>query len=382
MAHGVLTLKEIYSAISDTDSTKFGARNAGIILFMLSSNMNQSFVASLTIKDFIDACSDYLENNTLDELLSKDSWLISPCWKDIKNNNRMVFSSPESSFYIFLHIKQRLKDGTIELQDPLFMGERNNALKATSIRDVITNVSDDSFSFSFTPTSLKKTYLNACKNHFSDNNLKRLFTAEITDENPYYSKSSKDIRQYYEGLVSLLTSRLFDASIENDGVAEENVEIIVKNYYKTFSETHKEYNQFALFKILSFVERTAKEDFEEGIFKDDMVYLNNLFEQCEIGYLFIDSDYNQKLIDTPESTIPYRFHSSDYDKRVDEVINIFDELKILDVFKPSKETLYDELTYYATHNNINFYYLTYNQLNDIFNNVILPMCRGEYKTKF
>ena len=188
MAHGVLTLKEIYTAISDTDSTKFGARNAGIILFMLSSNLDQSFMASLTIQDLITACSDYLEENDLDALFSKDPWLLSPCWKGIKGNNRMVFSSPESTFYIFLHLNQRLKSEDANLQDPLFMGDKNKGLKPDSIRDVITNVSDDSFSFNFTPTSLKKTYLNACKNHFADENLLELFTTEITDENPFYSK--------------------------------------------------------------------------------------------------------------------------------------------------------------------------------------------------
>ena len=382
MAHGVLTLKEIYTAISDTDSTKFGARNAGIILFMLSSNLDQEFMANLTINDMIMACSDYLEDSTLNSLLNLDPWEIAPCWKDIQDNPRMAFSSPESTFYIFLHIKQRLKDKDINPEEPLFMGDKNKSLKPNSIRDIITAVVDDSFSFSFTPSSLKKTYSSACKKYFSDNNLLELFTTEINEDNPFYSQSSVKIRPYYQDFVQLLTSRLFDASIKNDGVAEENVEIIIKNYYKTFSETHRGYDQFALFKILSFAENTAKDDFREGFFKDDIVYLNNLFEQCEIGYLFINSEYNQKLIDTPEHSIPRRFSSGDYDERVEEVINIFDELKILDVFNPSKETLCSELTYYATHNNINFYYLTYEELHDILNYVILPMCRGEYKSKF
>lgn len=382
MAHGVLTLKEIYTAISDTDSIKFGARNAGIILFMLSSNLDQEFMAKLTINNLISACSDYLEDTNLDSLLTLDPWGIAPCWKGIQGNTRMVFSSPESTFYIFLHIKQRLKDKGIDPKEPLFMGEKNEGLKPNTIRDVITAVSNDSFSFSFTPSSLKQTYLNVCERYFSDNNLLELFTTEINEDNPYYSQSSDEIRPYYQNLIPLLTSRLFDASIENDGIDEDNVEKIIKDYYKKFYETHKDkYGEFEFYKILFFAKREAKVAFENGTFSDDITYLNNLFQQCQIYYLFIDSKYYQLRNDESFNYIP-SINLRDFDDCLNKIIEIFDELKILDVFKPSRETLRKELIYYATHNNTNFYPIKYQELYDILINVLIPMCEGVYKTNF
>ena len=378
MAHGALTLKEIYTAISDTDSTKFGARNAGIILFMLSSNLDQEFMANLTINDMIMACSDYLEDPSLNSLLNLDPWKIAPCWKDINRNDRWVFSSPESTFYIFLHLKQRLKDSEINLNEPLFMGDRNGGLQPNTIRDVVTAVDNDSFSFSFTPTSLKKTYLNICKRYFSDNNLLELFTTEINEDNPFYYQSSVEIRQYYQDLIPLLTSRLFDASIKNDGIDEDNVDKIVKeHYYKIFSKTHENYGTHALFRILAIAKDMAINQYEASCFKDNISYLNLIFDVAEMAYLIENSKYHHIV----KSAISDKFFYSTLDERVNEIIKIFDELGILNVLKPSEETLRNELMYYAAMNNVDFYALSYDGLIDILNNVLIPMREGIYATK-
>ena len=96
-----------------------------------------------------------------------------------------------------------------------------------------------------------------------------------------------------------------------------------------------------------------------------------------MAYLIENSKYHHIV----KSAISDKFFYSTLDERVNEIIKIFDELGILNVLKPSEETLRNELMYYAAMNNVDFYALSYDGLIDILNNVLIPMREGIYATK-
>lgn len=116
------TKDEIKKAILNSSRTKMKA----IISFIASSGLRRSDVAAITIKDFLNATSEYYKNSAdlldiLNQLEHQD--MIIPTWKirSIKTSiNHITFSSDESTKFIIQMLKERFMKKDINLDDRLF----------------------------------------------------------------------------------------------------------------------------------------------------------------------------------------------------------------------------------------------------------------------
>ena len=121
--------KKCYSFIILTNSIV----NKAIVSLMYSSSLSANTIRNLKVKDLINACSKYFyfyEDKNIENLLKKNPADIIPVWCEKSPNKlKITFSSPESLFYIFLHLKYRMNHGTIDENDYLFVNSNNNQIK-------------------------------------------------------------------------------------------------------------------------------------------------------------------------------------------------------------------------------------------------------------
>ena len=109
----ILELREIYTCL--TLSKNIAAKPT--ITFILSSGMNRNEALALTIGDLLSACHE----DIIDSLLKRNPNNIIPIWiHETEKTFKLNFSSPESLFYIFLHLKERLSKGNLVESDKLF----------------------------------------------------------------------------------------------------------------------------------------------------------------------------------------------------------------------------------------------------------------------
>ncbi len=120
----VVELREIYSLL--TMCSNMAAK--ACMTLILSSGMSRTRVENLTINDLLLSCNITSIDNLdecgvmLDMLLRRNPDNIIPRWEDETEDTYQVnFSSPESLFYTFLHLKERLCDDEyLEPSDKLF----------------------------------------------------------------------------------------------------------------------------------------------------------------------------------------------------------------------------------------------------------------------
>lgn len=103
------TSEEITYAIANS-RTKMKA----IITFIASSGLRRSDVANITIKDFIDATSEYHNTNDIYEVIKQleNKKNIIPTWEITTkktNVDHITFSSPESTIFTIQLLKERIK---------------------------------------------------------------------------------------------------------------------------------------------------------------------------------------------------------------------------------------------------------------------------------
>lgn len=131
-----LSLDELYVAMCSSKPTLYKA----ILGLIFSSGMAPATLSKLTLNDFLVACKDYFqetENKTLKNLLKKDPWKIIPCWK-LKSRNIITFNTPETTFFLFLYLKEKRMDDLDNLEYPLFKTGKNNFLTSSKISAHVT----------------------------------------------------------------------------------------------------------------------------------------------------------------------------------------------------------------------------------------------------
>ena len=211
----IIPINDIYVMLCSSKPTLYKA----ILSLIQSSGMTTTNLSTLTLNDFLNACEEYFDKNeekTFEILLNKDPWDIIPCWK-LKNDKKITFNTPETTFHIFMYLKEKRQKDFDDLSNPLFKSGNNNFLKANKISSYITEFNKilNYEKGYFKSKNLIKTFENICKQHL---NLEQNYKTDIINlfikgNVKYYNQFNNnysEIKQYYKRLIPFLTVRTFD----------------------------------------------------------------------------------------------------------------------------------------------------------------------------
>lgn len=209
----ILELREIYTCL--TLSKNIAAK--ATITFILSSGMNRNEALALTVGDLLSACHE----DIIDSLLKRNPNNIIPIWiHETEKTFKLNFSSPESLFYIFLHLKERLSKGNLVESDKLFDIPQSTLDDNFRISEYLTDVG------SYYPFSFQGEIVS---HKFGAKALQEFFITQYLKHSPDYDngKQRKYRRDSYsEYKVKLIT--LFTNGLPKDDV-----------YYKKFSNNSR-----------------------------------------------------------------------------------------------------------------------------------------------
>ena len=299
-----LSLKDINAFLSFLSNSWEKA----YVTLILSSGMTRGQALNLQVKDLVEACMEELvflireDTDILTTLLSLNPKNIIPRWNITAGRNKKItFSSAESTFYLFLYLKERQLEKPISLDEPLFV-TNNSAIASKQINDIFLNfnnirsINSDYENFSFSSTTLRDYFKLTCdkllpsfidnkkdlehyaqrnKHNAKRNKLYKLFVDGLPEEDKYFIEFASDKRQlkkYYQGIEKYLT---------------------VKNYNEKDIDIPKESIELRLFDSYAFKEKLKPRE------------LNKLIED------FLDKfDYYLKYIDDGEDQILHCFKSN------------------------------------------------------------------------
>lgn len=297
----LISLDDVYIALSSSKPTLYKA----IVSLILSSSMGASTLSKLTLYDFLYACDEYFEDNedkTICNLLKKDPWEIVPCWK-LKSQGIITFSTPESTFYLFLYLKEKRMDDFDNLNNPLFRRGDNNFLTANKISSCVTEFNkvlgtDKNY---FKSKNLINTFESICNTHFYfdeeyKNKLMDLFEGKISNKSKYfheYLKYSNEIKKDYESLIPYLTAR--ESNFEKflkyyltyNNKKVNKTDVILKYYQNNIEEKlHLSYDQSKL--LCKLAQDLAIDD---SLLSNDF-YLNKVFKKAIVKLSIINHDFS------------------------------------------------------------------------------------------
>ena len=283
----VISLEDFYTIMCSSKPTVYKA----ISSLILSSGMTPTNLSKLRLNDFLDACEDYFyehEDRTLRNLLSKNPWEIIPSWK-LKSEHRLTFSSPESTFYIFMYLNEKRKEDLDNLKDPLFKRGQKNFLTSSKISSYVTEFNKLDFTEgNFKSKNLIYTFEEVCKRYLileqeHKENLIELFVRGNLHHYKKYINNLRELQKYYQMLVPFLTSKNFDFEKQN---------IIYKKY---LNNQKGKYEVIEDYYKLNFKEKHELEPFDEQLlckFADEISnkelflntdnYLNKLFKKAMV----------------------------------------------------------------------------------------------------
>ena len=296
----VISLDDVYTALSSSKPSLYKA----IVSLILSSSMNASVLSKLTLYDFLYACDDYFvegEEKTFDNLLKKDPWDIIPCWK-LKSDGRITFSTPESTFYLFLYLKDKRLIDLDNLNNPLFKRGENNFLTSSKISSYVTEFNkvlgtENNY---FKSKNLINTFDYICNAHFYfedeyKNNLMDLFEGKLSNKSKLFRESLKNsngIKKDYESIIPYLTARNcnFEKFLEhylalrNSNINKKDV---ILSYYKNNIEEKLQlsYGQSRL--LCKFAQDLAIDD---SLLTNDF-YLNKVFKKAIVKLISFNHDF-------------------------------------------------------------------------------------------
>lgn len=317
----VISLDDVYTALSSSKPTLYKA----IVSLILSSSMTASTLSKLTLYDFLYACEEYFEDDediTIYNLLKKDPWDIVPCWK-LKSLGIITFSTPESTFYLFLYLNEKRMGDLDNLNNPLFKRGENNFLTANKISSCVTEFNkvlgtDKNY---FKSKNLINTFKTICNTHFFfeeeyKKKLMDLFGGKISNKSKYfhhYLKYSNQIKKDYESLIPYLTAResnfekflKYYLTYQNKNISKTDV---VMDYYHNNIEEKLQLS-YAQSKLLC---KFAK-DFaiDDSLLSDDY-YLNKVFKKAIVKLNIINHDFSYLDFEfediAPEINLTQRAH--------------------------------------------------------------------------
>ena len=330
-----ISLDDIYIAMCSSKPTLYKA----VLGLILSSGMTPITLSKLTLNDFLVACNDYFqetEDKTLQNLLKKDPWKIIPCWK-IKTKNIFTFNTPETTFYLFLYLKEKRMDDLNNLDYPLFKSGKNNFLTSSKISSYVTEFNailrlfNENYENKFKSKNLIATFEDIYDKNMlievnNKNNLLKLFEGKLSNNSKFYRASMKDqqkIKDYYKILIPFLTAREFNLNHENFN-DKKIISPIIQDFYVTElkEELDLDYAQEQL--LCKFAEDLTKND----SFNNDQTYLEKLFKKAlvKLKVHYYDFEKNIKLFYVEKNPNP-----EVYAKRIEKdiyILGIYDLIKI------------------------------------------------------
>ena len=289
-----ISLNDVYIAMSSSKPALYKA----ITGLILSSGMTPITLSKLTLNDFLVACKDYFqetEDITLKNLLKKDPWNIIPCWR-IKTKNIFTFNTPETTFYIFLYLKEKRMEDLNNLDYPLFKSGKKNFLTSSKISSYVTEFNailrlfNGNHENKFKSKNLIATFREIYDKNMlieitNKNNLIKLFEGKLSNNSKFYRTSIQNphkIKEYYKILIPFLTARehnTYSEKIHNNYLYDKkNIYQIIHDFYETELKggLNLDYVQEQL--LCKF----AKDLTKDYPFYNNQIYLNKLFKKALI----------------------------------------------------------------------------------------------------
>lgn len=340
-----ISLDDIYIAMCSSKPTLYKA----ILGLILSSGMTPITLSKLTLNDFLLACNDYFqekEDKTLKNLLKKNPWKIIPCWK-IKTKNIFTFNTPETTFYLFLYLKEKRMDDLNNLDYPLFKSGKKNFLTSSKISSYVTEFNtimklfNEDYENKFKSKNLVATFKEIYDKNMlieanNKNNLLKLFEGKLSNNSKFYRTSMQDphkIKEYYKILIPFLTAR--ECNISQEKIHhiypddKKHITPIIHDFYKTElkEELDLDYAQEQL--LCKFAEDFTK----YSQFNNNQTYLNKLFKKALIKLKVHYYDFEKnKLFYVKKNPNP-----EVYANKIEKDIY---KLKIYDLIKISRNEMY------------------------------------------
>lgn len=354
----IISLEDFYTIMCSSKPTLYKA----IASLILSSGMTPTNLSKLRLNDFLDACEDYFHENedkTLRNLLSKNPWEIIPSWK-LKSEYRLTFSSPESTFYIFMYLNEKRKDYLDNLKDPLFKRGEKNFLTSSKISSYVTefnklNLTNDYFN----SKNLIYTFEEVCNRYLileqeHKENLIELFAQGNLQYYKEYKNNIKKLRKYYQMLAPFLTSRIFD--FERQVVTYKNsLEHPKKNYdiirdsYNLLIEKELNLNNEEKLLLCKFANDISKEEF----FITNKSYLIKLFKKAKIRLNIYNYHFHGR-----KHVLNYIEREEPLDKKINFLLNEINNLNYYNsktgnhLIKIDKETIKNKIAEHLINNNL------------------------------
>ena len=353
----IISLEDVYTAMCSSKPTLYKAV-AGLIF---SSTMTPSTIAELTLNDFLVACDEYFdedEEKSLVNLLKKDPWKIIPNWK-LKSKNIFTFNTPETTFYLFLYIKEKRMKDLNNLENPLFKSGKNNFLTSSKISSYVTefnavlNLFNEGYGNKFKSKNLIATFEEIYDKQMyigikNKNNLINLFEGKLANNSKFYRYAVKNphkIKEYYNMLVPYLTSRSYNLDkFKINGMNDKKkISLIVKDFYNAElkDDLNLDYTQGQL--LCKFAVGLSK----YVPFSNDELYLNKLFKKAIIKLKV----YNHDFMDGWGNLLHYVDKNSNPEIYAMKLEEDSYNLGVYDVIKVSRDDLKKLFINYVIENN-------------------------------
>lgn len=310
--------KEIVNEALQIGNTKI--HNA-IISLMYTSSLDKDTIANLKVRDLINACSAYFnedDKQTIEVLLGKDTSDMYPCWVlDSDGKHCVTFNTPVTSNYLFDYLKENIRYYDMGSNDFLFKIKHKGGVdfdkidgeyiskffnkKSTPLKELKSIPPN----LKFTPIEFNKSFKMICDENLDvddKSELIDLFMGNATDDNRYYQQYPDDrtsILEYYKKLlpyieldnVVLAQQPVTQKPIppqETTPSKEYDTEIIITvskyydNHVKDSSHTYEKYIY-----LTNYVHDVVVNGMELGVYRNiSGINLDILFERAKIGWVF------------------------------------------------------------------------------------------------
>ena len=360
-------------------------RGKAYVSFILSSGLTRSQALNLKVEDMIDACFfQFFSNDDKDKLtslLSSNPCKIIPVWHiKTTNGEKITFSSRESTYYLFLYLKERQMNNPISLDEPLFASEGGrlsqqqlNVIFNYFEKVKILNCKSDDFSFS--DRTLRNYFILACERLLpsfidnkkdlekivlrNENNTKheklcKLFISGLSEDIKIYKEFTSDmdqLRKYYLCIEPFLSARnhykedmnipketiedrLYYNSAFKDKYTQKELDEIIDNYLSKFS-VYPDFDEDEQ-KIIKYLKAHVKEDNDVGTFTFTESYLDNLLIDS-----FLEGD-----IDSDNFFTKVNISKKSPRYTINQILIHLDNLKIFKKYQIDKELFERYLIFY------------------------------------
>lgn len=356
MDEKIISLNDVYITYCSSKPTLYKA----IVALILNSSMTPTILSKLTLNDFLFACEDYfddIEEKTLYNLLKKDPWTIIPTWK-IDSENIITFNTPESTFLIFLYLKEKRLEDLNNLDNPLFKSGKNNFLPPNKISSYVTSFNsilklfNENYQNHFNSKNLIKTFQKIYDIHMNvepgnKENLLKLFGGKLAKNSAFYRnaiQNTNEIKEYYMMLIPFLTVRIVnidnELKIYSKYVKNKkwNYEILY-DYYNTKFKDKLTLKQGQEQLLLKFAQDISKNE----LFLNSEKFMENLFKKALIRLKLHNHDFKKDIVSIYGDYVEQNPSPDVYALKLEQTIS---DLKLYELFKITENELYLLLNQY------------------------------------